>query len=183
MGDENDWRNYIARLNADGSWDASFDVGAGATDTVDSLALQTDGKILTDSNFAQFNNLSRGYLARVLGANNATGGELAFGVGAYRVMENQPLATIEVRRTGTLAGTVTVAFATGNGAATAGYYTSQSGTLVFGPHETSKTFTDGRIMAAGNFSTPGGVNRMRLALLNPQGGIDPGLLARAESVR
>ena len=43
--------------------------------------------------------------------------------------------------------------------------------------------TDGRIMAAGNFSTPGGVNRMRLALLNPQGGIDPGLLARAESVR
>ena len=39
-------RNYIARLNADGSLDASFNPGVGASSFVYSLALQPDGKVL-----------------------------------------------------------------------------------------------------------------------------------------
>ena len=158
--------NRLARLRGDGSWDASFDVGAGATDTINTLAAQADGKLLAGGNFARFNNLSRGYLARVLGANNAARGELAFGAGAYRVRENQPLATIEVRRTGSLAGTVTVAFATSNGTATAGYYTPQSGTLVFAPNETSKTFT----VPVKNNNLVEDDKTVNLTLSNPSGG-------------
>ena len=39
-------RNKIARLNADGSLDTSFDPGAGTNTSFSRLALQPDGKIL-----------------------------------------------------------------------------------------------------------------------------------------
>jgi outer membrane protein assembly factor BamB len=39
-------RNCIARLNADGSLDGTFNVGTGADDLVWSVAVQADGKVL-----------------------------------------------------------------------------------------------------------------------------------------
>ncbi len=39
-------RNRIARINADGSLDASFNPGSGADGTVNSMALQADGKVV-----------------------------------------------------------------------------------------------------------------------------------------
>jgi hypothetical protein len=39
-------RNRVARLNADGSLDMSFNPGTGANSTVYALAVQPDGKIL-----------------------------------------------------------------------------------------------------------------------------------------
>src|SRR4029077_1889836 len=39
-------RNRVARLNADGSVDTSFDPGAGANAAVRAVALQPDGKVL-----------------------------------------------------------------------------------------------------------------------------------------
>jgi uncharacterized delta-60 repeat protein len=58
-------RNGIARLNADGSLDASFNPGAGADAPVVSVGLQPDGKILMGGEFATVDGLARGRVARL----------------------------------------------------------------------------------------------------------------------
>ncbi|MDQ7826993.1 MAG: delta-60 repeat domain-containing protein [Candidatus Eremiobacteraeota bacterium] len=58
-------RNYIARVNADGSLDTSFNPGTGANVPVLSMALQSDGKILIGGQFASYNGTLRNYIARV----------------------------------------------------------------------------------------------------------------------
>jgi len=63
-------RNRIARLNADGSLDTSFDPGIGFNNWVYSLALQPDGKIVVGGNFTSFDGTSRNRIARL----NADGG-------------------------------------------------------------------------------------------------------------
>ncbi|OHD09657.1 MAG: hypothetical protein A2Y41_04565 [Spirochaetes bacterium GWB1_36_13] len=56
----------IARLNADGTLDASFNSGgAGAGNNVRFIAVQTDGKILIGGGFSSYNATSQGYIARL----------------------------------------------------------------------------------------------------------------------
>lgn len=57
--------NYIARLNAGGSLDASFDPGTGADDGVYSVAVQGNGKILIAGGFQAFDGTPAGRLARL----------------------------------------------------------------------------------------------------------------------
>ncbi|MEY3470703.1 MAG: hypothetical protein RLZZ223_53, partial [Candidatus Parcubacteria bacterium] len=47
--------NYIIRLNSDGSRDTSFNLGTGFNDSIASLALQSDGKILVGGWFSNYN--------------------------------------------------------------------------------------------------------------------------------
>ncbi|MHB0858759.1 MAG: delta-60 repeat domain-containing protein [Anaerolineae bacterium] len=56
-------RNYIGRLNADGSLDAGFNPGANAV--VLALALQPDGKTLVGGEFTTLDGQPRGYLGRL----------------------------------------------------------------------------------------------------------------------
>lgn len=58
-------RGYIARVNSDGTFDSSFAPGAGAHSTVDSLALQPDGRLLIGGVFAWYDGARRGCVARV----------------------------------------------------------------------------------------------------------------------
>ncbi len=58
-------RNYIARLNADGSLDATFNPGTGTNYEINSIALQTDGKILIGGLFTDYNGTSRNRIARL----------------------------------------------------------------------------------------------------------------------
>lgn len=58
-------RGRIARLNSDGSLDASFDTRFGANGTVLELALQTDGKVVIGGTFFTLNNASRRCLGRL----------------------------------------------------------------------------------------------------------------------
>ncbi len=66
-------RRGVARLNADGSLDTSFDVGVGPTRAEDireplqvlALAVQPDGKILVGGSFEQFNHEPAGCLVRL----------------------------------------------------------------------------------------------------------------------
>jgi uncharacterized delta-60 repeat protein len=60
-------RNRIARLNTDGSLDASFNPGTGANDGVRSIALQPDGKILIGGLFTAYNGTGRNRVARIRG--------------------------------------------------------------------------------------------------------------------
>ena len=58
-------RNYLARLNADGTLDASFVPGSGPNYLVYSLAVQSDCKVLVGGAFTQFNGTPRGGIARL----------------------------------------------------------------------------------------------------------------------
>ena len=61
-------RNYVARLNADGTVEstATFNPGTGAGTVVNSMTLQADGKILIGGNFTSVNGLPRNHVARLL---------------------------------------------------------------------------------------------------------------------
>lgn len=58
-------RNGIARVNVDGSLDASFDPGLGLDNTVNVIAVQPDGKILIGGFFTIVNGVARNYIARL----------------------------------------------------------------------------------------------------------------------
>ena len=60
-------RNRIARLNADGSLDSTFDPGTGANNIIYSLILQPDGKGLVAGPFTAINGVGRAKVARLLG--------------------------------------------------------------------------------------------------------------------
>jgi uncharacterized delta-60 repeat protein len=59
---------HIARLNANGSLDNSFNPGTGVDGIVDSIALQPDGNILIGGNFIAINGIVRPRIARLFGA-------------------------------------------------------------------------------------------------------------------
>ncbi|WP_162147236.1 T9SS type A sorting domain-containing protein [Flavobacterium enshiense] len=58
-------RNRIARLNADGSLDTSFNPGTGFNNTVYSVKIQSDGKLILGGEFQYFNSISRNRIARL----------------------------------------------------------------------------------------------------------------------
>ena len=72
--------NRIARLNSDGSLDTSFNVGTGAyLGQVNSVAIQSDGKVLIGGNFTHYNGTSINRIARL----NSDGSlDTSFNVGA-----------------------------------------------------------------------------------------------------
>ena len=57
--------NYIIRLNADGTKDATFNTGTGFNGIVYSIALQPDGKILLAGGFSSYNGVAEGYIIRL----------------------------------------------------------------------------------------------------------------------
>ncbi|MBX3733241.1 MAG: tandem-95 repeat protein [Verrucomicrobiae bacterium] len=63
-------RNRIARLNADGSLDQTFDPGTGASSSIMALIVQPNGRVMVSGSFQSFNGLSRPGLVR-LEANGA----------------------------------------------------------------------------------------------------------------
>lgn len=58
-------RNRIARLNLDGTLDTSFSVGSGFNNTVESLFLQADGKVVAAGPFTSFSGTPSSYFARL----------------------------------------------------------------------------------------------------------------------
>lgn len=58
-------RDHIARLNADGSVDESFDSNRGVDEKINTIALQADGKILIGGDFTKHFNTSRNKIARL----------------------------------------------------------------------------------------------------------------------
>ena len=167
-------RRFIARLNADGSLDTSFDPGGGANGTVEAVALQADGKVLIGGYFTRVDNVVRGRIARLngdgsldtsfspsSGSDNAVyaiavqsdgcaiiGGEftLVNGVGRNRI----------ARLNGN--GSLDAAFDPGAGA------NRMVRTLAVQP--------DGRVLVGGWFNTMNGMMRVRIARLNPNGSVD-----------
>jgi uncharacterized delta-60 repeat protein len=128
-------RRHIARLNADGTLDPTFDPGTGADSTVWAVAWQPDGKIVMGGYFTSVHGVSRRGIAR-LHAN----------------------------------GSLDLSFDPGTGVAHA------DSPAVHGLALQS----DGKILAAGWFVVMNGVRRTHLARLNPDGSLDPAFAADIE---
>ncbi|MDP3471598.1 MAG: delta-60 repeat domain-containing protein [Algoriphagus sp.] len=57
--------NRIARLNNDGSIDASFNSGAGANNSIWNIVIESDGKILIHGSFSTYNGSDKNSLAKL----------------------------------------------------------------------------------------------------------------------
>src|SRR5207253_7691616 len=58
-------RDHIARLNANGSLDTTFDPGLGADASVFAVGVQSDGKVVIGGTFLSVNSFSRNRIARL----------------------------------------------------------------------------------------------------------------------
>jgi uncharacterized delta-60 repeat protein len=58
-------QNKLIRLNSDGSKDTSFNIGTGFSNTVRSVVVQSDGKILVGGDFTTFSGISQNRLIRL----------------------------------------------------------------------------------------------------------------------
>jgi uncharacterized delta-60 repeat protein/uncharacterized repeat protein (TIGR01451 family) len=168
-------RRHIARLNTNGVVDVTFDPGIGTDGGIYALALQPDGKILVAGDFTTYNNQAIQRIARLningaldpsfnpgLGANAAiralfvqSDGKILIG-GLFTNVNGIALSAVARLNND---GSVDSAFHPGAGADNAVY--------------TIALQDDGKIVLGGDFLHFGGINRSRLARLNPDGTPDP----------
>jgi uncharacterized delta-60 repeat protein len=165
----------IARLNADGTRDASFVTGTGFNSFPSKIALQPDGKILAFGNFTSYNGVPRTGVAR-LNSDGSLDASFAPDVSGGNSFTVQPDGKMLL-----FGGNITV-----NGSSRTGLARLNSdGTLdtPFNPVIGSPTingavvYPDGRITIAGSFASVNGVNRSNLARLNTDGTVDTTLNA------
>ncbi len=167
-------RNYIARLNSDGSLDAAFTPGTGPNTSISTAALQPDGKIIIGGAFTTYNGTARNYIARI-NADGSLDGSFNPGSGA-----NGTIATMTIQPDGNIIiggnfttysglahsriarldpyGSPDAAFNSGTGAST---------TLT-----TTAVQPDGRIIIGGAFTSYNGAARSRFTRLNTDGSLD-----------
>ena len=171
-------RNRVARLNADGSLDTSFaPTGSGLNNSVYSLALQPDGKVLVGGEFTSYNGTTRNRIARL----NADGSlDTSFSptgsgldnslrsvvvqpdgkvlVGGFFIKFNGTARNLIARLNAD--GSLDTSFApTGSGLNDAYLYS-----LALQP--------DGKVLVGGSFTSYNGTARSHLARLNADGSLD-----------
>jgi uncharacterized delta-60 repeat protein/prepilin-type N-terminal cleavage/methylation domain-containing protein len=167
-------RNRIARLNADGSLDTSFDPGSGFNSSLTDVIIQSDGKILVGGVFASFNNVSRIRVAR-LNSDGTLDTSFDPGTGA-----NNNVTDMDLQSDGKLV--------------IIGRFTSYNGTAInriarinsdgsldtsfspgVGPNTSVSTVSvksDNKVVVGGVFTTFSGLSRRYIAQLNADGSLD-----------
>jgi uncharacterized delta-60 repeat protein len=162
---------HIARLNADGTLDTTFNVGVGANGSVQQIALRPDGEIFVAGAFNGISDASRSQLALLYGV--ALPGTLQFSGSSYHVNEDGGSVQIMVERTGGDTGAISVSYATADGTALAGTdYTATSGTLTWADGDlTPKSFT----VPILNPSVYGGSKSFSISLGSPTAGVTLGV--------
>ncbi|MEP6918119.1 MAG: hypothetical protein ABJC89_20900, partial [Acidobacteriota bacterium] len=176
-------RNHIARLNADGQVDATYDVGA--NDRIQALAVQPDGKILVAGTFTMLGGGGTGTTPRnYIGRLNADGSlDASFNPGA----DNNVLAMALQADGKILLGGLFTTLGGGGTGTTLRYHLGRlnpdgSVDTGFDPGTDGSILTmmqqaDGKILVGGFFSKVGGggsgvTPRQRIARLNLDGSID-----------
>lgn len=168
-------RNRIAQLNRDGSLDSSFDPGTGANNSIRSMVLQQDGKILIGGSFNSFNGSTRNGIARL----NSDGGmDTDFNPGTGI---NNSIYSLSLQLDGKIliGGDFTsyngvtrnrIARLNANGSLDTGFNPLSTGTnnivssVVHQP--------DKKVLISGNFTSYNGTIRNRIARLNANGSLD-----------
>ena len=176
-------RTNIARLNSNGAVDMGFDPGSGvssdAFSTVNTLALQSDGKVVIGGAFSLVNGSPRNNIARL----NATGG-----------LDSGFVPNVGVVGAGLLAGVNALALQSDGSILVGGDFTSVAGSprtniarvsavggldLAFNPVAGTDfaisslgVNNDGKIVISGFFTQVNGTARNYLARLDSLGGLD-----------
>ena len=176
-------RNYVGRLNADGSLDTSFNPGANSY--IYALVVQPDGKILVGGSFTMLGGGGTGTIMRnYIGRLNADGSlDTSFDPGA-----NGAVVALAVQADGKIlvGGVFTTLGGGGTGTATVNRIgrLNPDGSLdtSFNPGANGSVYTlgvqpDGKILVGGNFTTLGGggtgtTTRNRVGRLYADGSLD-----------
>ena len=154
-------RNYIARLNSDGTLDAGFNPSANGS--VYTAAVQSDGKVIIGGQFSTMGGTTRNYIARV-----NSNGTLDSG---FNPNLNDVLKSLAIQTDGKviIGGSFTTV-----GAVVRNFIArvNTDGTLdtAFNPNASSLVFStaiqaDGQIIIGGDFTTIGGAASGRIARL------------------
>lgn len=171
--------NYIARLNSNGTFDSSFSIGTGANGQVNSIAIQSDGKILVGGNFSSFNGISKQRIVR-LNSDGSIDNTFLSGSGLSSLGQTE-LSSIIVQPD--------------NKIVLCGSFTSYNGNNIknlvrlngdgtidptfnigVGPNGEIVTMAiqvDGKIVLGGFFTSYNGIVKNRIVRLNGDGTLDP----------
>lgn len=169
---DNTNRSGIARLNADGRLDLSFDPGSGANGLVRALAAQADGKILAGGDFSQMGGVSAGRLVRLNENGSVDKG--------FAVVADDTVYSIAVQPDGQIV--IGGAFRTVNGLLRNGVARLSPGGVVdrdFNPGEgpnrpvySAAPQPNGQIVLGGLFTSVSAARLSYLARLNTDGSVD-----------
>ncbi len=164
--------NYIIRLNADGTKDTSFTTGSGFNNVVNSIALQSDGKIIVVGSFTTYNGQAQKYIIRL---NNDGTKDTSFNIGSG--FTGSSLDSVALQTDGKILlsgyifsfngmnvnylirlnadGTKDTSFTTGTG------FDSVVNSIA--------VQTDGKILLGGRFGRYNGITKSGIIRLNPNG--------------
>lgn len=169
-------RSRVARLNADGSLDTTFDPGAGPNALVRSFMVQEDGKVVIGGDFTSVGGVARGRLARLtttgaldtsflespmVGANASVHAVVNF---KGRILIGGEFTTFNNNH-----ATQYAAFIETNGSDSAPFGLNGSVYSIAPIPNDSRVYLGGAFTAVNN-----GVSRARLARFNDGGGVDSG---------
>jgi uncharacterized delta-60 repeat protein len=167
-------RANVARLNADGTNDASFDPGMAANSIVQSFAVQPDGKIIVGGSFTTFNGATANRIVR-LNENGSIDSSFNTGTGM-----NGSLDVMLLMADGKLMvaggftqinGTVVNRIARLNSDGSIdGTFTA--GTGMNGTVKQIDLLPDGKFLLGGQFTTYNGITRNRMARIGADGALD-----------
>lgn len=182
-------RNFIARLNPNGSLDQSFSPVVNGI--VQKISLQSDGKIILIGNFTTCNSTSSNYIARlnVNGTNDLT---FNIGTGCSNVLKSvaiQPDGKILIGGSFSSFNGVSrnrIARLNSNGSVDPSFNTGGFGNGFSSSPDDIILQTNGKIIAGGIFTSFNGVSRNKIARLNNDGTLDlsfdPGLGIQTGSI-
>jgi uncharacterized delta-60 repeat protein len=167
-------RQYIARVNEDGILDTSFDGASGPNNTITTMVLQDDGKILIGGNFTSYAGVTRQYIARLNsdGSLDTTFDSSSGASGYLNVITLQSDGKILIGGNFTSYAGVTrqyIARLNSDGSLDT-TFDSSSGADSYVHGITVQS--DGKILIGGYFSNYGGVTRQKVARLNSNGSLD-----------
>jgi uncharacterized delta-60 repeat protein len=183
-------RRGIARINTDGTLDASFNPGAGVSeyDGITTIAIQSDGKIIIGGDFTSYNDTTRNGIARI----NTDGTlDTSFnpGTGADCSINSFLISSVAIQSDGKILiggyfdaynstninsiarlnsdGSLDTSFNPGTGIA---YYEDDG--LYDSEIETIAIQSDGKIIIGGGFDTYNGIAKNNIARINADGTLD-----------
>ena len=168
-------QNFLIRLNSNGSKDTTFNIGTGFDTTVQSISIQSDGKIIVGGAFSTFTGSSQNFLIRL---NSDGSKDTTFNIGTG--FAPIAVATTSIQSDGkVLVGGFFTTFSGGsqnyfirlntNGSKDT---TFNIGTGFNDSVESASIQSDGKIIAGGFFSTFTGSTQNRLIRLNSDGSRD-----------
>ena len=177
-------RNKIARLNANGTLDSSFNIGSGfgtgSSTSINSIGLQADGKIIVVGFFTSYSGTNRNRLIRL----NPTGSiDATFNIGTGTGSPSE-IYTTSIQSDGKIIiggqfqlyngiGRKNITRLNTNGTLDNSF---NGGTGVNGNLKTASIFSNDKILIGGYFYSFNGENRNNIARLNSDGTIDPSFI-------